>query len=198
MALKNGMVVCHIFRLDFPNVSLNPMKCRCSRSEHNASGWPFHFEPPGRMSWTCDLLAGKTTKLSLSQSRLEDFDDFAGCFEVERGSYGQLTRCTFWGNKKIGGSEKAWRIRGKKYGTSAEFCCAVPFLLLALWEPCDLRSGVKTLHIQCIRDYRSINHIQWQYCMLLYSVLTCRESIATYWNLRSILAIECFLASLIY
>ena len=91
------------------------------------------------------------------------------------GSYGHLTRCAFWGNKKIGGSEKAWRIRGKKYGTSAEFCCVVPFLLLALWEPCDLRSGVKTLHIQCIRDYRSINHIQWISMTILHVVVFCPD-----------------------
>ena len=64
-----------------PYLSGNPMQCRCSRSESSTMqvggfrvcrtflcSFLFHFEPPGRMSWTCDLLAGKTTKLSLSQS----------------------------------------------------------------------------------------------------------------------------------
>lgn len=176
----NGMAVCHIFRLDFPNLSGNPMQCWCSRSESSTMqvggfrvcrtflcSFLFHFEPPGRMSWTCDLPAGKTTKLSLSQS--QDFGLRCGRFEVERGWKGQQTRRAVWdvwGNKKIGGSEKAWWIRGKKYGTSAELCCGFPSCSWRSWNP--VTSGqesifvtTKTLHIQCIRDYQSINQIQW-------------------------------------
>ena len=170
------MAVCHIFRLDFPNLSGNPMQCRSSRSESSTMqvggfrvcrtflcSFLFHFEPPGRMSWTCDLLAGKTTKLSLSQS-LRGLRTGWGV-GVLKWKGAANTSCRLR-------QQKNWRLRESLVNLREEVwdlswaLLWVPSCSWRSWNP--VTSGhesifvtTKTLHIQCIRDYQSINQIQW-------------------------------------
>lgn len=177
------MAVCHIFRLDFPNLSGNPMQCRCSRSESSTMqvggfrvcrtflcSFLFHFEPPGRMSWTCDLLAGKTTKLSLSQS-LRGLRTGWGV-GVLKWKGAANTSCRLR-------QQKNWRLRESLVNSREEVwdlswaLLWVPFLLLALLEPCDLGSGVNFCHDQnsAYSVYKRLSEYQSDSMIILHAII---------------------------
>ena len=85
---------------------------------------PSNFIPNRRMSWTCVLLDGKTTKLSSPRSLLVLLG-CCGCMffflpiQASTGSANMSLMISWlpWGNQKIGSAKKAWWLRGKRWVT---------------------------------------------------------------------------------
>ena len=100
--------------------------CVCLRSQSFLIPKPSNFIPNRRMSWTCVLLDGKTTKLSLPRSLLVllcccccMFFVFFLPIQASTGSANMSLMISWlpWGNQKIGSAKKAWWLRGKRWVT---------------------------------------------------------------------------------